>query len=131
MQTQKVVAQEVSRLVQALIAQLPLAENEQADSIQKTGTSETIPVAHAEAAPAAPVRYVTIKQLATLRPAFTEAALRDIAFKADDRKNSRGKIIEGNRSGPAGVWLKLGAKRLADLPAFDRWIESHKVVTRK
>ena len=81
-----------------------------------------------KATPADP--YVTIKQLATLRSAFTEAALRDIAFKADDRKNSRGEIIEGNGSGPAGVWLKLGAKRLAHLPAFDRWIESHKVVAR-
>lgn len=94
-------------------------------------TSASVPTIHAPIAPAAAVRYVTIKQLATLRPAFTEAALRDIAFKADDRKNSRGEIIEGNGSGPAGVWLKLGAKRLADLPAFDGWIESHKVVALK
>lgn len=93
---------------------------------QATTTAATPTIPPTMAAPVAPNQFVTIKQLALLRPAFTEAALRDIAFKADDRENSRGEIIEGNGSGAAGVWIKLGAKRLADLPAFDRWIESHK-----
>ncbi len=72
-------------------------------------------------------RFLTIPQLSEIRPAFTKAALRDIAFKADDRKNSRGEVIKGNGSGPAGVWLKLGSKRLADLPRFDAWVESHRI----
>lgn len=97
----------------------------------KTSIEVKPPAFSSTMAPAAPVRYVTVKQLAILRPAFTEAALRDIAFKADDRKNSRDEIIEGNGSGPAGVWLKLGAKRLADLLAFDRWVESHRVGVAK
>jgi len=78
---------------------------------------------------AAPVaRYVTIKQATELRPAFSSAALRDLKFKAFDRKSSAGDIIEGNGTGPAGVWIQINAKVLLDLDAFDRWIESHKVV---
>lgn len=72
--------------------------------------------------------YVTIKQAAHLRPAFTPAAFRDLKFKAHDRKNSRGELIKGNGTGPAGVWVQLGAKVLVDLGAFDRWVESHKVM---
>ena len=81
---------------------------------------------------AAPVaRYVTINQAAELRPAFSPAALRDLKFKAFDRKSSAGDIIKGNGTGPAGVWVQLGAKVLLDLEALDRWIESHKVVALK
>ena len=77
---------------------------------------------------AAPVarRYLTINECAEIRP-FTAPALRDLKFKAHDRKNSRGEIIKGNGTGPAGVWVQIGAKVLIDLEALDRWIESHKV----
>ena len=78
------------------------------------------------ATPAA-VHYATINQAAWLRPVFTPAALRYLKFKAHDRKNSRGEIIKGNGTGPAGVWVQIGAKVLIDLDAFDRWIELHKV----
>jgi hypothetical protein len=77
------------------------------------------------------VRYATINQAAELRPVFTPAALRDLKFKAFDRKSSAGEIIKGNGTGPAGVWVQLGAKVLLDLEALDRWIESHKVVALK
>ncbi len=78
---------------------------------------------------AAPVaRYVTINQAAELRPAFPPAALRDLKFKAFDRKNSRGETIKGNGTGPAGVWVQIGAKVLVDLQALDCWIESHKLI---
>ena len=91
-------------------------------------TSASVPAIHAAlAAPAASNRFATIKQAAQVRPAFTEAAFRDIRFKAFDRKNSRGEVIEGNGSGEAGVWIEVGGKVLVDLPAFDRWIESHKI----
>lgn len=72
-------------------------------------------------------KHLTIKQTAKVRPAFTEAALRDLKFKAYDRTNSRGEVIPGNGTGPAGVWVQIGAKVLIDLDAFDRWIESRKV----
>lgn len=76
---------------------------------------------------AAPVarRYHTINECAEIRP-FTAPALRDLKFKADDRTNSRGEVIKGNGTGPAGVWVQIGAKVLIDLDALDRWIESHK-----
>lgn len=73
------------------------------------------------------VKHLTIKQTATVRPAFTEQALRDMKFKAFDRKNSRGEVIPGNGTGPAGVWVQIGTKVLVDLDALDRWIESRRV----
>ena len=85
----------------------------------------TLATQSAMATPTA-VRYATINQAAELRPAFTPAALRDLKFKAHDRKNSRGETIKGNGTGPAGVWVQIGAKVLVDIPAFDHWIESHK-----
>ncbi len=78
-------------------------------------------------APPAAVRFATINQAAELRPIFTPAALRDLKFKAHDRKNSRGDIIKGNGTGPAGVWLQVGAKVLIDLDAFDHWLASHRL----
>ena len=94
----------------------------QAATIQ---ASASVPTIHA--AMAAPVarRYLTINECAEIRP-FTAPALRDLKFKAHDRKNSRGETIKGNGTGPAGVWVQIGAKVLVDLSAFDRWIESHK-----
>ena len=90
-------------------------------------TSASVPTLHA--AMAAPVaRYVTINQAAELRPAFSPAAFRDLKFKAHDRKNSRGETIKGNGTGPAGVWVQIGAKVLVDLQALDCWIESHKSI---
>lgn len=72
-------------------------------------------------------RHLTIKQAAKVRPAFTEAAFRDLKFKAFDRTNSRGEVIPGNGSGPAGVWVQIGAKVLVDVDAFDAWLESRRV----
>lgn len=91
---------------------------------ETTAVAPTIPTAMAT--PVA-VRFATINQAAELRQVFTPAALRDLKFKAHDRKNSRGEIIKGNGTGPAGVWVQIGAKVLVDLLAFDRWIESHKI----
>ncbi|MDP2825131.1 MAG: hypothetical protein Q8O52_20925 [Sulfuritalea sp.] len=73
-------------------------------------------------------RYLTIPQCAGVRP-FTAAALRDMKFKAHDRKNSRGEVIAGNGTGPAGVWIQIGSKVLIDLDAFDAWIGSHRLTT--
>jgi hypothetical protein len=73
-------------------------------------------------------RVVTINQCAQVRASHSPSALRDLKFKAHDRKNSRGETIPGNGSGLAGVWIQVGAKVLMDLDAFDRWIESHKGV---
>lgn len=81
----------------------------------------------ADAAITASNRFATITQAAKLRPAFTPAALRDIKFKAFDRKNSRGDLIPGNGAGKAGVFIQVGRKILVDLDAFDAWIAGHRV----
>lgn len=71
-------------------------------------------------------RVATIGQTAKQYPAFTAPALRDLKFKAHDRKNSRGETIRGNGTGPAGVWLQIGRKVLVDLDRFDAWLDSHR-----
>lgn len=71
-------------------------------------------------------RFVTITECASIRP-FSAQALRDLKFKAFDRKNSRGDVIHGNGTGAAGVWVQIGAKVLIDLDALDRWIESRRI----
>ncbi len=71
-------------------------------------------------------RFVTINECAIIRP-FSAQALRDMKFKAFDRKNSRGEVIPGNGTGPAGVWVQIGAKVLVDLEALDHWIEARKI----
>jgi len=82
-------------------------------------------IMHTMAAPVAR-RFVTIAECATIRP-FSAAALRDLRFKAADRKNSRNETIKGNGTASAGVWLQVGAKVLIDLDAFDCWLESHRL----
>lgn len=91
----------------------------------------SVPANHAATALPVPIRFVTIKQAAQLRPAFTEAAFRDIRFKAFDRENSRGERIKGNGSGECGCWIEVGGKVLLDLPRFDAWLESQKAVAAK
>lgn len=99
--------------------------------MQQISTAASVPVIHAAIAPVAPVRFATIKQAAQLRSVFTEAAFRDIRFKAFDRKNSRGEVIKGNGSGEFGCWIEVGGKVLLDLPRFDVWLESQKAVASK
>lgn len=82
--------------------------------------------AHPTAMAKSPDPYLTIAQCASVRP-FTTGALRDLKFKAHDRKNSRGEVIKGNGTGPAGVWIQIGTKVLIDLEAFDAWIDSHRL----
>lgn len=95
-------------------------------------TSASVPAMRAVlAAPATSNRFATIKQAAIVRPVFTEAAYRDIRFKAFDRKNSRGEVIKGNGSGEFGCWIEVGGKVLLDVPRFDAWLESQKAVATK
>jgi hypothetical protein len=99
--------------------------------MQQISTAASVPVIQAAISPVTLVRFATIKQAAQLRPVFTEAAFRDIRFKAFDRKNSRGEVIKGNGSGEFGCWIEVGGKVLLDLPKFDAWLESQKAVATK
>lgn len=93
---------------------------------QQNATSASVPIRNAAmAAPERP-RYVPFKEGPKYLP-FTEPALRDLKFKAFDRKNSRGEIIKGNGTGPAGLWVQIGEKILIDLECADVWIGSHRL----
>ena len=94
--------------------------------MQKNPISASLPTNQTAIEPVTLACFATIKQAAKLRPAFSEAAFRDIRFKAFDRKNTRGDIITGNGSGEFGCWIVLGGKVLLDLERFDAWIKSHK-----
>jgi|GEM_PF-630838 len=69
-------------------------------------------------------RVATVAQTAATYPVFTQAALRDLIFKAADRFNSKGDHIPGNGLAEAGAILRVGRKVLIDLDAFESWLDS-------
>lgn len=69
-------------------------------------------------------RVATVAQVASLYPVFSQAALRDLIFKAGDRFNSRGDRIAGNGLAEAGAIIRIGRKVLFDLDAFEAWLDS-------
>ncbi|PLX76124.1 MAG: hypothetical protein C0607_06055 [Azoarcus sp.] len=69
-------------------------------------------------------RVGTVRQVAQAYPAFTEAALRDLIFKAADRFNSRGDRIPGNGLAEAGAIIRIGRKVLIDFDAFESWLDN-------
>lgn len=69
-------------------------------------------------------RVATVAQAADAYPAFSQAALRDLIFKSEDRFNSKGDRIKGNGLAEAGAIIRIGRKVLLDLDAFDAWLGS-------
>ena len=63
--------------------------------------------------------WLTIKLLAQAEPAFTEAAIRNHVFYADERSSSKG-IIPGN--GLAPHIRRIGSKVLINHGGFLSWI---------
>lgn len=64
--------------------------------------------------------WKTVKLLAQAEPAFREEALRNLIFKATERKSSKG-IIPGN--GLAPHIRRVGRKVLINHQGFLEWIE--------
>lgn len=64
--------------------------------------------------------WVTTKLLAAAQPAFTEASLRNLIFKASSRKTSRGGI-KGNGLSPH--IRRVGKKVLINYEGFMTWID--------
>lgn len=84
---------------------------------------------HERAAPKWPSRLVlTVRQFSERNPAFSEAAIRNLVFKADSRHSSRGEI-QGNGLIEAGAVIRIGRKVLIDEEAFFAWVDSQKVKT--
>jgi hypothetical protein len=109
----------------------PHTVNKESQMQTATESSATASTASAPArATAEPKKRIrTIEDTANVYP-FTTPALRDLKFRAFDRTNSRGEVIKGNGTGPAGVWIQVGRKVLVDFDAFDAWLESHRAVNK-
>ena len=72
-----------------------------------------------------PARRVilTVRHFTHRNPAFTEAAMRNLVFKADERKSTKG-IIAGNGLIEAGAIVRIGRKVLIDEARFFDWVEA-------
>lgn len=69
-------------------------------------------------------RLATVAQVSEAYPVFSQAALRDLIFKAADRFNSRGERIPGNGLAEARAIVRVGRKVLIDLDQFEAWLDS-------
>lgn len=64
----------------------------------------------------------TVAQFAERHPAFSQAALRNLIFKADEREGANGKI-SGNGLIEAGALIRIGRKVLIDEDRFFVWVD--------
>lgn len=64
---------------------------------------------------------LAVPQFCERNPAWSQAALRNLVFKANARKSSRG-VIPGNGLLEAGAIVRLGRKVLIDEAAFFAWV---------
>jgi len=78
--------------------------------------------------PGAPPQLLTVKQFALAYPAFTEAAMRNLIFKANDRASSRG-AVTGNGLLKFGAIIRLGRRILIDDQAFFAWVRATATMT--
>ena len=67
------------------------------------------------------MRVHTVAQFRVAHPAFTEAALRNLIFKAECRHSSTGEI-PGNGLIEAGAIVRIGRKVLIDEDRFFDWV---------
>lgn len=67
-------------------------------------------------------RYLNVRQFSERHPVFTEAALRNLIFKADSRKSSIG-LIRGNGLIEFGAIIRLGKKVLIKEQKFFDWLD--------
>lgn len=65
----------------------------------------------------------TVEQFPARQPGFTQAALRNLIFKAEPRQSSRGEI-PGNGLIECGAIVRLGRKVLIDEARFLAWIRA-------
>lgn len=73
-------------------------------------------------------RLLTVKQFALVHQAFTEPALRNLIFKADNRSSSRGEVM-GNGLLESGAIIRLGRRILIDEQAFFAWVRANSAVS--
>lgn len=66
---------------------------------------------------------LTISQFSERNPAFSQSALRNLVFKADEREGANGKI-SGNGLIEAGALIRIGRKVLIDEDRFFAWVDA-------
>ena len=67
------------------------------------------------------MKLFTVSQFSKTHPAFTQAALRNLKFKAESRQSSKG-IIPGNGLLECGAIVRIGRKVLIEENHFFEWI---------
>jgi hypothetical protein len=67
--------------------------------------------------------YLTVSQFSEANPAFTEASVRNLIFKAEPRESSLG-MIPGNGLTESGAIIRLGRKVLIHEARFFAWLEA-------
>lgn len=71
----------------------------------------------------APRAVFTVAQFAERNPAFSQSALRNLIFKAEEREGANS-TIAGNGLLEAGAIIRIGRKILIDEARFFEWVES-------
>ena len=66
---------------------------------------------------------LNVRQFSQRNPVFTESALRNLIFKADERLGANG-TIAGNGLIEAGALIRIGRKVLIDEDCFFEWMEA-------
>jgi hypothetical protein len=95
---------------------------QQANSFATTGGSSLPPTQKSS--------YLTVSQFSEANPAFTESAIRNLIFKAEERQSSR-ETIPGNGLIESGAIVRLGRKVLINETRFFEWLESQQKGGRK
>lgn len=78
----------------------------------------------------APRDLFTVAQFSERRPAWTQAALRNLILNSADRINSRGERIAGNGLAQDGAVIRLRRRVLIDEQKFFAWIAAQQKHSR-
>ena len=70
-----------------------------------------------------PSPVFTVEQFATRNPAFTQAAIRNLIFKAESRHSTKG-VIAGNGLIECKAIVRVGRKVLIHEARFFSWVDA-------
>jgi len=68
--------------------------------------------------------FYTVEQFSRYQPAFTDAALRNLIFKANSRFSTKGEI-KGNGLIECGAIIRIGRKVLIHGDKFLEWVQQN------
>lgn len=72
----------------------------------------------------------SIKDFCARNPAFPEATVRDLKFKAEPRFKANGEVIAGNGLLEAGAIVRCGRKVLIDETRFFAWLDAQNGIAK-